>query len=167
MTTPIISMGSYGGDTDRLIEQIKWQDALHKELGSAISDFLQAAFPQAKEEASNLGFAYVRLMTAGTNDQITMLQERKAQYEASNHGDPYAYLPPPTMETLVQLTKQRDAIQSQMDGANKLANDMDAKSEGSGNMLRAQIQMMGLDTALTSIEERISEVQKRLEAQTA
>jgi hypothetical protein len=142
-----------------MIDQHKRQHEMCQRLGTALSKFLCAVSPMNSGVAQELGDALTAFLDVGYEEQLEALEVNR-----SAPSPVFPMYPPPSVEQLASLCKQRDVMQSQIDGVYTMIDSMDEDNPGR-KMLEGQIKVMGLDTALESINERISEMQKALETE--
>lgn len=144
------------GDRDQYIQQIKAQSANWHRIGKAVSNFLSTAFPQAKNEAEEVGLSIVNLMTTGDEEQIKRLSEPQPTFSS--------YGPNPTA-VLARLVEDRDRLVSQIEMAERGLEAMrDDGRFGAVADVMAASSLVPLQNALAQIEEQISSVQESMES---
>jgi hypothetical protein len=138
-----------------------WQDRLDcvNIVGERLARFLQKAFPNALEEAAELGGAVSAYLGHGFQQQIDSLQAFKAN-PPQPFRDPYS-----TVESLAHFVKERDGLQSQLDQLEETARrfEKSGKDNTLAEMIRAQIVMLDIPRKLEEANERISSIQRELE----
>lgn len=144
-------------DREGFIEQIQTQSTNWHRAGKALSQFLTAAFPQARTEAQELSAAIIALMTSGDDAQIKRLLAPQPMYS------PYG---PDPVSLMARLVKERDHLQEQIELAERGLESMrgNSKADGVADLLEAGT-LGPLRGALVQLEEQISDVQKSMEEQ--
>jgi hypothetical protein len=152
---PVIPTATiYGGPrSDDFIKQLKAQNEAHIKMGNALYQFLSRAFPNAIEEARQVGQAYVDLMTVGSARQIEIMEAQNAAMES--------YRPNPV--NLTKLVEQRDQLQDQLDQAHRAIEAMaDSMPKGYADLVESTM-LQSVKDQLKSVNEQISFVQAEME----
>ena len=170
MTPGIPIREYYPPDNNELIEQIRTQDAAWKALAGAIGDvvyvLMSAAGAPNVTVAEKLRDSIIGLMCAGSEKQISMLEEAAKQTFPSG-----GYEMPTPVERLAQLCAERDQVQAQIDQLDRakeafggIAGKMGSLGDPMAEMMEATVGV-GIRQRLEQMNEYISKLQREMEAQ--
>jgi hypothetical protein len=144
-----------GTDFDGMIRGFEQKIEDANQLGSRLSEFLAAAFPQACQQGIALGSALATYLISGYAEHLDALRHQKAVAQPYFRNSP--------VERLAELVKQRDRYQEQIDNADAMLDKL--KGTGAEDVMRIGVETMlnGTRQQLEWHNEQISELQKEME----
>lgn len=149
------------------IEQLKAHDAAIRKLAQAATEFLNELLPPGSRHSRALGFvrdAFVEWMCCGSDRQIAALETmRKADAELKTQH-PEWFVEKSLEQQMVEATDRVHILQEQIDNAEKAR---DAFPVEEMRPMLDQTLVQPLKSQLEFLEAQVSQIQRRMEADSA